>query len=132
MAVLSGKDGTMQLDGNVVAPLTDWKLDWTTTLKVYAANDTGGAQRRRAGPEDCAGSFHCNLTEAGNCPVAAGDAVVAQFYVDGTLANYYEVPIVIAGVTVDCDIAQGDILAFVVTFNGDGPVTPYGIVAKSG
>lgn len=130
MAVVSGKAGTLMLDGGAVTPLTNWKLHQESNVKSYAANDTGGALRRVCGPEDSWGRFECQATAAKRCPVERGESALAQFHVDASRENYYEVPVLIESVEVDCDIATGRPVAFAVQFHGDGPVVAHGILAR--
>lgn len=130
MAVLSGKSGTLKLAGGVVAPITNWKLVQATAAKFYAANDTGGAYRRLRSVEDSSGSFECQVTHGGRCPVERGENVVAQFHVDGSAENYYQAPVIIDAVEVECDIGTGRLVAFAIQFSGDGPVTAHGILAR--
>ena len=131
MPVLSGKSGTLKLDGAVVAPIGNWKLLLTAHYKTYAATDTHGAVTRIAGPDDCSGSFDCKVTDDGHCPVARGQEVVAQLHVDGSGNNYYEAPVVVERIAVECDILTGEVVAFAVEFLGSGPVATHGVLTKS-
>jgi hypothetical protein len=128
MAVLSGKNGTLKLGATVVTPISDWKLTLRSEQAAYVANDTGGAKRRLSGAEDCSGTFRCSVTDDGRCPVRRNQPVTAQFHVDATMDNYYEASIVVEAIDVECDISSGRVVAFTVTFNGDGPVTPHGVL----
>jgi len=129
MSVLSGKHGTLNLAGSTVAPITNWKIELVCQAKDYVANDTHGVKRRLAGPEDCRGSFDCRLTEQGRCPVRRGQELVAQFHVDRSGENYYEVPIFIDEIGVDCDINQGGVRAFAVRYSGSGLLVAHGVLA---
>jgi len=131
MAVLSGKTGTLKLAGDAIAPIANWKLRWIAPGKAYAANDTGGALRRLRGVEDCLGSFECQVSEGGHCPVGRGESVLAQLHVDGSSENYYEVRVAIEAIGLNCDIATGGLLSFAIEFNGDGPVAAHGILARA-
>ena len=130
MSVLSGKDGTLHLGASEVTPVTDWRLEKTSAARPYAANDTGGARKRVPGVKDCSGSFEVKATDTGNVPVEEGDAVTLKLHVDGSGANYYEVPALIGRLRVDVDISEGEIVAYVIDFAGNGPITPHGILAK--
>jgi hypothetical protein len=132
MPVISGKAGTLKLAGNTVSPISNWKLTVTSNNKAYAANDTGGSKARVAGVQDCSGSFECKVSDTGNCPVGAGDRSTAQLYVDGSGANYYQVPVIIDRIQVDVDINDGRIVAFAVDFSGNGPLQAFGILATAG
>jgi hypothetical protein len=131
MAVLSGKAGTLKLAGASVTPVSNWKLSLTSNNKAYAANDTGGCKSRVPGVQDSSGSFECKVSDSGHCPVAAGDQVTAQLHVDGSGANYYELPIIIDRIQVDVDINDGQIMAFAIDFSGCGAATAHGIVAQA-
>jgi hypothetical protein len=128
MAILSGKDGTIKLAGQVVTPVTHWSLAISCEVGTYVANDTGGAKKRVRGPDDCTGSFVCRATDDGHCPVAAGLQAIVQFHVDDTARNYYEVPILVYRIRVECDIATGEVMAYTVFFAGDGRVVRRGVV----
>ena len=130
MSVISGKDGTLHVDGAEVTPVTNWRLDKTSGNKHYAANDTGGARRRVAGVRDSSGSFELKADDTGNVPVEEGDAVTLQLHVDGGGANYYEVPAIVDRLRVEVDISEGEIVAWLVEFSGNGAITPHGILAK--
>jgi hypothetical protein len=128
MAILSGKNGTLKLAGAVVTPITNWSLTLECDVGAYVANDTGGAKKRVRGPDDCSGTFLCQATEDGHCPVAAGRQVTAELHVDDTSHNYYQAPILVSRIRVECDIATGQVVAYAVDFLGDGPVVKEGVV----
>ncbi len=128
MAILSGKAGTLQLDGERVAPIGHWKLQLVCQAKEYVANDTHGAKRRLAGADDAQGSFLCLALEDGHCPIRRGQRAVARLHVDASGANYYELPIQCERVEIECDIGRGRAVAFAVYFWGDGPTTAYGVL----
>jgi len=132
MAVLSGKDGTLYVDDAEVTPVSDWKLSVTSDNPDYVANDTGGWKKRIDGVKDSRGSFEAKVDSGGNCPVEEGDAVTVELHVDATGNNYYKVPAMVDRIEVEVDINRGRIVAFVVDFSGNGAITPYGILAKSG
>ena len=129
MAVLSGKNGTLYVGSNEVAPVSNWKLAVTASQRDYTANDTGGWKKRVAGAKDCSGSFEVKVTEGGNCPVESGDAVTLKLHVDASGGNYYQVEALIGRVRVETNIKHGDVVAHRIDFSGNGGVTPYGILA---
>ena len=131
MSVISGKDGTLHLDGGEVTPVTNWRLEKISGNKDYAANDTGGSKKRVAGVKDCSGSFEIKATDTGNVPVDEGDTVTLDLHIDDTGNNYYEVPAIVDRVAVDVDINEGEIVAYAVDFSGNGTITPHGVVAKA-
>jgi len=130
MSILSGKDGTLRLDGDLVLPITNWKLQLLCQGKEYVANDTGGATRRLPGPEDSQGSFLCYATDDGQCPVRRGQRATAQLHADAGGANYYEVPIYVEQIELECDISRGREVVFGVHFRGDGPAASHGALAS--
>lgn len=131
MAVFSGKNGTLLIDATEITPISNWTLGITSDNRSYAANDTSGWKQRVAGVRDCRGTFRCMLDDAGNVPVDEGDAITLKLQVDATGNNYYTVPAVVDKIDVECDISDGEILALIVEFSGNGAVTKSGVVAKS-
>jgi len=132
MAVISGKSGTLLIDAAEVTPVSNWTLTTLSDNRAYAANDTAGWKRRAAGVRDCRGTFECKVTDSGSAPVEEGDSVSLKLQVDDTGSNYYTVPAIISKVEIECDIAGGEIVAWVIEFAGNGAVTRTGTVAKSG
>jgi hypothetical protein len=130
MAVLSGKNGTIHLDGSPIAPVSNWRLAVTSSNVDYVANDTGGWKCRAPGPRDSSGSFQLKVDDGGQCPVAKGDAVTLDLHVDQTGDNYYSAAAIIDKIEVEVDIGAGKIVAYAVEFSGNGAVLPHGIVAK--
>ena len=132
MAVLSGKNGTLYVGAGEVAPVSRWKLRIVGSHRAYTANDTGGWKKRTAGAKDCRGSFRVSVTESGNCPAGEGDSLTLKLHVDGTGNNYYEVEAIVDRIDVKTDVRGGDVVAFEVTFSGNGSVTPHGVLATVG
>ena len=95
MAVLSGKNGTLNLGGFQVAPVSNWRLAVTSNNPNYAANDTGGWKQRAAGVRDSSGSFEVKVNDGGHCPVAEGDSAALELHIDGSGNNYYAVAAII-------------------------------------
>jgi len=130
MSVFSGKNGTLFIDSTEVTPVSNWTLSVTSDNRSYAANDTAGWKRRVAGIRDSRGTFECMLDDAGNVPVDEGDAVTLKLQVDASGDNYYTVPAVIDKIDVECNLTDGEVLALIVEFSGNGALTKAGIVAK--
>lgn len=128
MAVLSGKDGTLLVDGQLVAQVTNWRLIRRSVNKAYTANDTGGWRRRVRGANDCAGHFELLIAESGSVPVAAGQPVTLRLHLDASGSNYCDVPARIETVRLPVDISEGKIVPYVVTFSGNGPVVCNGVL----
>lgn len=132
MAVISGKDGTLYLDGSEITPVTNWTLVKLSENKDYAANDTGGARKRVSGIKDCRGTFEVKAADSQNVPCEEGDTATLKLHVDESGDNYYEVPAIIDQIEVDVDINRGEIVAYAIAFSGNGAIVPYGILDKSG
>ncbi|OHB67851.1 MAG: hypothetical protein A2V70_19910 [Planctomycetes bacterium RBG_13_63_9] len=132
MAVLSGKNGTLQIGGNEITPVSNWKLRVTGTQRAYVANDTGGWKRRAAGAKDCSGVFEVRATEDGSCPVGEGDAVALKLHVDRTGGNYCELDAFIDRIGVETDISEGGVVTLEIDFSGNGGVIRHGILACQG
>lgn len=130
MSVLSGKNGTLFLGSSEVTPVTNWRLAATSNNPDYAANDTGGWKRRAAGVRDASGSFEVKATDAQHCPVEEGDAATLKLHIDASGNNYYEVPAIVDKISVDVDINQGEIVAYLVDFSGNGAIVRHGVVGK--
>ena len=123
----SGARGDLYLDGNRVVPLFNWKASFAGSVHPYAANDTGGAKRRVFGVEDTTGTFQVALEETGGCaPTQRGRRHVAQFHVNASGNDYYEVPIMIESIDMEPDIQEGAPILFDVTWGADGLAVAYG------
>ena len=131
MSVISGKDGTLLLGDAEVTRVANWRIEKTGAGRAYTANDTGGARKRVAGVKDCSGRFEIKAADSANAAVEEGDAVTLKLHVDGSGANYYEVPAMIDAVRAEVDISEGKPIAYLVTFSGNGPITAYGILQKA-
>ena len=131
MAVLSGKNGNLYLGGAQVAPVSNWRLAVSSNNPNYAANDTGGWKQRAAGVRDSSGSFEVKVDDSGNCPVAEGDSAALELHIDASGNNYYAVAAIIDTIEVDVDISAGKIVAYIIDFSGNGPVTPHGVAATA-
>ncbi len=130
MAVISGKDGTLHLGDTEVTEISHWSLEKTSRNRAYTANDTGGSRKRLAGAKDCSGRFEIKATDSASVPVEEGDAVTLKLHVDDSGANYYDVPAIVDTIRTDVDISEGETIACVVAFSGNGPITAYGILKK--
>lgn len=130
MAVLSGKNGTLYLDGAESTPVSNWTIDISGNLKAYAANDTHGWKRRVSGVNDATGTFLVRADDECNCPVTQGESYVAQLHVDDTLLNYYNLRIRIESIGVEDDIDDGEILNYTINWGGDGPCVGYGMLSQ--
>jgi hypothetical protein len=130
MSVISGKDGTLKLGDTEVTRVTHWKIEKTSGGKAYTANDTGGATKRVAGVKDSCGRFEIKASDSAAVPVEEGDAVALELHVDDSGANYYQVPAIVDAIRAEVDISEGKTVAHIVTFSGNGPIVPHGILNK--
>ena len=131
MAVLSGKNGTLHLNGAQVAPVSNWRLAVTSNNPNYAANDTGGWKQRAAGVRDSSGSFEVKVDGGGHCPVAEGDSAALELHIDAPATTTTPSAAIIDKIEVNVDISAGKIVAYLIDFSGNGPVTPHGVAAKA-
>lgn len=116
MAVLSGKDGSVYIDGTVEAPVTDWTMETTSANDAYAANDTDGWKKRKGGVKDSSGSFNMK-----DLPSMLEGAEVE-------FVGYTNQDIVTQNVIIDrirrvCDMNDGTIISWAVEFSGNGAVS---------
>lgn len=130
MALLSGKDGTLFVDGLEATAVTNWRLLQRNNAKTYTANDTGGWRRRVEGVHDCRGQFQLIVADSGRVPVRAGQAVALRLNLDASGANFYEVPARIKTVRLAVEISESTLVPLVVTFAGNGPVVAGGVLAS--
>ena len=128
MAVLSGKSGTLLLGGTAVTPCSNWSASISGNLKAYGANTTQKWKRRVSGTNDATGTFLIRVDDSKCSPVLQGAIYQAQFHVDDTLANYYEVMVMIESIDVEDDIDDGDIVNYVIAWGADSPLTAHGIL----
>jgi hypothetical protein len=130
MPVISGKNGTIYLNGGEITPVVNWKLTATSNNPEYAANDTGGWKKRAAGLRDASGSLELKASDERHCPLEEGDAATLALHLDRTGSNYFEVPAIIDKISVQVDIQKGEIVAYLVDFSGNGPIVRHGMTGK--
>jgi hypothetical protein len=130
MAVLSGKNGTLYLNGSEITPVVNWKLTAQSSNPEYAANDTGGWKKRVAGVRDASGSLEIKASDDRHCPIEEGDAPLLALHLDRSGSNYYQVPAIVDKISVQVDIQKGEIVAYLVDFSGNGPLVRHGMTGK--
>lgn len=128
MAILSGKDGTLIVDGTKATPLVDWWLRKGSDTKSYTANDTGGWRKRVSGAKDCRGGFALAVAQDKRVPVAEGQAVTLKLHVDDSGNNYYEVPARIEAIRLSVNVSEGCTVPCAVAFLGNGPIVAHGVL----
>ena len=112
MATISGKDGNLTIDAVQVCPVTNWTLTRTSNNDSYAANDTGGKKARKAGVKDVSGTFEIKDSDP---PVAEGDEVTIVMFNGAT--DFTEEAL-IDEISTECDINEGTIVTWTVTWSG--------------
>lgn len=132
MAFISGKDGTLFVDDVEVLPITNWTIECTCAGKSYTANDTSGFKRRVVGVRDSRGSFELKLDTERNMPVCEGDNVTLELHIDDSNNNFYSLAAIVQKINLDVDIDTGTVVACIVTFFGNGPVTAPAGLGSSG
>ncbi|MCA9246857.1 MAG: hypothetical protein KDA42_07065 [Planctomycetales bacterium] len=124
MALKSGKDGRVEVDGAQVAAITSWRLRTSATALEYFSSATNGWKSRLPGPKDSRGEiefqldFDNPLTEK----IEEGALVTLRLFLDRT--RFYSVPCMIESLDWEpVDIDRGTTIAGKATFLGAGPVT---------
>jgi hypothetical protein len=132
MAYYSGKEGTIKCSGNVISPVSNWRLSKSSNNPAFNTNVEGGVKTRIAGVKDSNGSFDFVLDDGENVPFDEGDTATLELRVDGASGDdYYEVPVIIDEVSVDVDINDGGQVVVPITFSGVGAITAHGTLAKA-
>jgi len=124
MAIKSGKDGRVEIDGQYVAAITSWQLRLFATSLVYHSSASGGWKSRLPGPKDSHGEigFQLDFDNPIVEQLEEGSLVTLQLYLDRT--RFYSVPSMIESLDLDpIDIDQGKTIGGKATFLGTGPVT---------
>jgi len=130
MAILSGKSGTLRIDGSDVLHVSRWRIEKRARNQAYSANDTGGAKKRVPGVRDCGGSVEIKATDAKPIPVSEGDLVDLELHADATGENYYEFSAIVDAVGTEVDISDGSPVAYGIDFSGNGPIIAHGILDR--
>lgn len=112
MAVLSGKNGNLTIDGAQVCPVTNWRIEKFNEIHAYGANDTGGRKKKIAGTWDCSGTFHVNNDV---CPVTEGQEYELNLDTGG---EDHDLEIMIERCAQECDIDSGAPVGWDITFSG--------------
>jgi len=113
MAVISGKEGTLELNDAEETPVTNIRVSITSANDAYAANDTAGWKKRVAGTKDSTGSFSMKDKPS----VEEGDKRTLKVY---TNQDVWTQPIIIDSIDPEIDINDGTTTGFEVSFSGDG------------
>jgi hypothetical protein len=128
MGVLSGKDGSVWIGGQLFGPVLWWELVRRCSSKAYVANDTAGWRRRLAGAKEGTGRFEIKLRTDTPLPLREGQEISLRLHLDGSGKNYYELPALIERISNRVHIATGEVIGCLVDFVAAGPVVGHGIV----
>jgi len=116
MSVVSGKNGTLTVDGVAVVALSNWTLRRTSNNPSFNTNDTGGSKDRVAGVKDATGTF-----QQKDAPIVEeGDLVKLQLYTGYTT---FDMSAIIDEVSVPVDINDGAEVTYDVAFSGRQAIT---------
>jgi hypothetical protein len=120
MSTLSGKDGSLIVDGGTLADITAWRFTTTADNISYASSATGGFRRRLCGARHGMGnvSFVLNTLDAATARLAAGDVVILQLNLDST--RFYYVPAIVDDVQLSVDVNQREPIRGTADFTTDG------------
>jgi hypothetical protein len=133
MARYSSKDGTVKSGTTEIKPVNNWKLTLSSENPKYVANDTSGWTGRVAGVKDASGSFDMEADSSHVAPFEEGDTATVNLYVDGTSGVcYYQVPIIVDKVDVECDFSGKTVVGYKIAFSSTGAVIKFGFFAASG
>jgi hypothetical protein len=129
---LSGKNGSLYFTGGVeITPVSNWRLNWDPNVHPYGANDTQGWQSAISGMHRSSGSFDVYVSVECNRPCSPGDILTAQFHVDDTGNNYFQLEVMIGPMDVNCEIGEdGAEVVYSFEWTGRSAVVPYGILAE--
>jgi hypothetical protein len=120
MATLSGKSGTMFVDGSSLADVTSWRFTTTADNIAYASSATGGFRRRIGGARQGFGNaaFVLNTLDPATVRLVAGDQVTLQLNLDGT--RFYYVPAIVDSIQLTVDVNHREPIRGMVDFTTDG------------
>ncbi len=120
MSTLSGKNGTLFIDGASLADVTAWRFTATADNVTYASSATGGYRRRLTGARHGFGvvSFVLNTVDPATARLAAGDRVTLQLNLDP--ARFFYVPAIVDSLQLTVDVNQREPIRGTAEFTTDG------------
>ena len=124
MALKSGKDGRVEINGEAAAAITSWRLRTSATSVEYYSSASSGWTARVPGPKDSRGEieFQLDFSNPIFAQLEEGSLVTLRLYLDCT--RFYSVPSMIESLDLDpVDIDQGRTVGGKATFLGTGPIT---------
>jgi len=130
---VSGKDGTVYLEGAEVSHMRNFNVDSSVNIDAFATNATGGWNDRTPGVKDATGTLEWVLPVGfTSTPLDVGDCIQGQFHVDGTGNNYYSGKIVIESEGVPVDVTAGGAIVYSYGWGNAGVLTKNGGLVRSG
>ena len=118
---ISGKDGSVEVDGSAVLESRKWTLKRTSDNKEYASTETGGNKKRVAGIKDWSGSIDCYAPEGADVTISEGQAITVTLKKDAT--HSYAGPAIVDDIDVETDIEGGELTGVSIAFSGNGALT---------
>lgn len=111
---MSGKLGTVKLDGSAVAEVRNWSYDRTGDAKAYGHSGTNGRTGRRLGREDITGTFEIFLEAAPSMEIG-DEASLTLFHDQGGSAVLTET-VMITDISVNNDVDGAELASATVSF----------------
>ena len=127
---ISGRDGDVYMNGNLLCELSKWSIDFKANIFEYGSNCDSGYKRRVVGKKDCSGSI-AGFYDPGNPPYTCQDNPTNRFqeglvctlrlYIDQY--TYFDVPAIIENFSMEVEMAEGQLVTFTANFVGNGAWT---------
>lgn len=127
MSGISGKDGTATAGGSAFFCVTKWTFDEQCAVAKFNSNCTSGYKAAVAGSLDGKGTIEVKLDPATGIPFHAGQSVALVLNV--TSSDFIQVPAVISGAPIECDIDNGEPVSITYAFEANGAWTGAGLLA---
>ena len=125
MAVLSGKDGTVNWNGSLLSQITQWQCTETCHISAWASNSTGGYKHRVAGVKDWSGTFSGKYDGGIAAAVGQGSATGTPVSLVLGIADGESLSgdAIIESLELLVDIDNGDVVGYQARFSGNGALS---------
>ena len=122
MAVRSACNGKVQWDGTDIPHVRSWTFDRSEDVTEYSSSSTNCAKQRLSTVEDVTGTVEVYIDpdDAFEAILDLGDTGTFKLYEDAT--DFWTVPAIITGVSVNAPIEAGDPVEATISFEGNGNV----------
>lgn len=123
MAGFSGRNGKIRIGSSDLAEITSWSFNPTANNPSWASSTSPGFKVRECGVRDGTVSFEgkYDVTDRINERFQVGDKVIVQLFYNAT--EFFTAPIIIDGITYECDMDDGEVFSFSVDASTDGAWT---------